>query len=99
MSTNRQYPPAFAAAKLYRKQSKSGSTYFSGRWGGARIALLKSKDVADDGAEIWNLMLSEAPAKQDGRSSDYARSSSQAPERSVNHSTAAGGLRRGAGPG
>ena len=52
MSTNREYPPAFAAAKLYRKQSKSGSTYFSGRWGGARIALLKSKDVADDGAEI-----------------------------------------------
>ena len=43
-------------------------------------------------------MLSEAPAKQDGRSSDYARSSSQAPERSVNHSTAAGHLRRDAGP-
>src|SRR5262245_20840176 len=57
------YPPSFQAARLYRKISASGNTYFTGRWGGARVTLLKSNETADDGAEIWNLMLAEAPAK------------------------------------
>ena len=57
------YPPSFQAARLYRKISASGNTYFTGRWGGARVTLLKSNETADDGGEICNLMLAEAPAK------------------------------------
>ena len=68
------YAPSFTAARLYRKTSKSGSDYFVGRWGGAKITLLKSRETADDGGEIWELKLSEAApyqpkAKDDGRAS------------------------------
>lgn len=55
------YGPNFRIAKLYRRTSKNGSTYFSGRLGFAKVALLKSKETADDGGEIWSLMVSEAP--------------------------------------
>jgi hypothetical protein len=61
MSTN--HPPSINLTKLYRKQSAQGSTYFSGRLGNARVVLLKSKDTADDGGEIWNLLISEAPRR------------------------------------
>ena len=57
------YPPSFQACRLYRKTSANGTVYFTGRWGGARVSLLKSRDVADDGGEVWNLMLAEAPSK------------------------------------
>jgi hypothetical protein len=57
------YPQSFQACRLFRKASQAGNTYFTGRWGGARVALLKSNETADDGGEIWNLMLAEAPAR------------------------------------
>jgi hypothetical protein len=57
------YPPSFQACRLFKKTSANGNTYYTGRWGGARVTLLKSRETADDGGEIWNLMLSEAPAK------------------------------------
>ena len=69
MSTT-DYPPSIRAAKLYRKASKNGQTYFVGRLGFLKVALLKSKtEVGDDGAEIWNFMVSEAPQRQDDRPS------------------------------
>ena len=55
------YPPSFRVAKLYRKQAKTGGTYFTGRWGGAKVALVKTKDVGDQGEEIWALLFSESP--------------------------------------
>jgi hypothetical protein len=61
-----KYPDSFPACRLYRKTSANGNVYFTGRWGGARVTLLKSRETADDGGEIWNLMLSEAPAKAGG---------------------------------
>jgi hypothetical protein len=62
MSNN--YPQSFSLTRLFRKKSeKTGATYFSGRLGNARVVLLKSKDTADDGGEIWNLMVSEAPKR------------------------------------
>ena len=57
------YPQSFQACRLFRKTSQAGNTYFTGRWGGARVTLLKSNETADGGGEIWNLMLAEAPAK------------------------------------
>jgi hypothetical protein len=61
------YPPSFRVAKLYRKQSKAGGTYFAGRWGGAKVAVVKTKDVGDNGEEIWSLLLSEAPPKTEDK--------------------------------
>jgi hypothetical protein len=55
------YGPQLQVARMFRKTSAKGTEYFTGRWGMAKIALLKSRDVGDDGSEIWNLVLSEAP--------------------------------------
>jgi hypothetical protein len=64
MSENQDRAPSFVLTKLYRKKSAKGATYFSGRLAGARIVLVKSAFTADDGAEIWNLLASEAPQKE-----------------------------------
>jgi hypothetical protein len=45
---------------MFRKVSKEGKTYFVGRLGGARLALLKSNETTEEGGEIWHLMISEA---------------------------------------
>ncbi|HEY1246197.1 MAG TPA: hypothetical protein VGF29_15330 [Hyphomicrobiaceae bacterium] len=56
------YPASFPVTRLYRKKSEKGATYFVGRLGGARLALLKSNETADDGTEVWHLMISPAPS-------------------------------------
>jgi hypothetical protein len=53
---------SFRLTRLYRKTSAKGATYFVGRLGGAKVALLRSRDTAEDGGEIWDLLVSEAPA-------------------------------------
>lgn len=55
------YGPSIQVARLFRKTSAKGTEYFTGRWGAARVTLLKSRDMADDGSEIWHLLLAEAP--------------------------------------
>lgn len=57
------HAPSFTAARLFKKTSASGNEYFTGRLGGVRVSLLKSKEVAEDGGEIWSLMFAEAPSK------------------------------------
>jgi|KBSSwiStaDraftv2_1062776.scaffolds.fasta_scaffold00494_22 hypothetical protein len=57
------YPQSFPVTKLYRKQSKEGRSYFVGRLGGARLALLKSNETGDNGEEVWTLLISPAPQK------------------------------------
>src|SRR5262245_32314002 len=57
------YGPNITLARLFRKTSEKGSTYFRGRVGLANVALLKSREVADDGGEIWELVISEAPKR------------------------------------
>jgi hypothetical protein len=61
---SQQFAPSFAAAKLYRKTSAKGGTYYVGRLGGAKVTLLKSNEVAENGDEVWSLMLSEATPYQ-----------------------------------
>jgi hypothetical protein len=78
MSNGNSRPPSFVLTRLYRKKSEKGSTYFQGRLAGARVALLKSNDVGNDGEEVWNLVVSEAPAAK--RDSD-ASQRPQEPER------------------
>jgi hypothetical protein len=62
--SNGTYAPSFTAAKLYRKTSAKGSTYYVGRLGGAKVTLLKSNETAENGDEVWSLMLSEAAPYQ-----------------------------------
>lgn len=73
------YNSSFPVAKLYKKTSARGNTYFVGRWGGARVTLLLSNETAEDGGEVWNLMLGEAPAKREGQNG--AQRSNSANER------------------
>jgi hypothetical protein len=56
------YGPNIQFARLFEKTSANGNQYFVGRWGGAKVALLKAREPAEDGAIVWNLVLSEAPA-------------------------------------
>jgi hypothetical protein len=79
MSTN--YPQSFTLTRLYRKKSeKTGATHFTGRLANARVVLLKSNDTADDGAEIWNLLISEAP-KRDNEAGQRQEPPATQPER------------------
>ena len=72
-------PPSVLLTKLYRKQSKTGSTYFVGRLAAARVVLVKSKDLADEGAEIWQLLLSEATKSDASQRDEEARRDWQKP--------------------
>lgn len=57
------FKPSFVAAKLYRKKSeKTGATFFSGRMGGVRVALMKAREQPEGADEVWELLFSEAPA-------------------------------------
>lgn len=55
------YGPSIKVCKVYEKTSKAGNTYFTGRWGSAHINILKSRETADDGTPIWEVLLQEAP--------------------------------------
>jgi hypothetical protein len=80
MSNGNSRPPSFTLTRLYRKKSEKGNTYFTGRLGGARLVLLKSNDTSDDGAEIWNLLISEAP-KRDNEAGQRQEPPRTEPER------------------
>jgi hypothetical protein len=80
MSNGNGRPPSFPRTRLFRKKSEKGNTYFTGRIGGARLVLLKSNDTADDGAEIWNLLISEAP-KRDNEAGQRQEPPNSQPER------------------
>ena len=63
MANDKSYEPSIQLTRLYERVSKrTGNHYLSGRLGGAKIAILKSSDVTDDGVPIWNVVLQEAPA-------------------------------------
>src|SRR5262245_40921351 len=68
------YPPPIRLRKLYRRQSAKGAPYVAGKIGGAKIAVVKSSQKDDDGAEIWSLLLSEAPQEDDRQTSEAYRS-------------------------
>jgi hypothetical protein len=57
------YGPQVKLARLYEKTSKTGNQYFVGRLGMAKVALLKSKEVAEDGSPMWDVLLQEASSE------------------------------------
>jgi hypothetical protein len=80
MSNGNSRPPSFVLTRLYRKKSEKGNTYFTGRLGGARIVLLRSDATGDDGTEIWSLLISEAP-KRDNEAGQRQEPPNTQPER------------------
>ena len=58
------YGPQVKLARLYEKTSKTGNQYFVGRFGMAKIAVLKSKEVAEDGSPMWDVLVQEASSEQ-----------------------------------
>jgi hypothetical protein len=58
------YGPSVHLMRLFECTSKQGNKYFCGRLGLASVVLLKSDEVAESGAAVWNLLLQEPPAKQ-----------------------------------
>lgn len=75
------YGPSLTALKLYKRTSQKGSTYFTGRMGMLKVALLKSSETTDDGCEIWNLVFQQAEEKtrQDSKPSRQARAMANEP--------------------
>jgi hypothetical protein len=77
--TSPKYGASVSLAKLYEVKSRptdrnpNGKTYFRGRLGAARVALLQTDEFGDDGAPIWNLIVQDAPTSD--------RPSSVAPDR------------------
>ena len=62
-----QYGQSVTLARLYERTSAKGNTYLTGRLGLAKIAVLKSRDTTDDGTQIWNIVIQEAPDSANGK--------------------------------
>jgi hypothetical protein len=82
MSTG-DYAPSFPLCRLYRKTSKrTEQDYWVGRLGMAKVVLLKARETADDGGEIWHLMVQQADDKsrqQDSKPSPEDRAKANDP--------------------
>ena len=44
-------------------EPKTGNQYFVGRLGMAKVAVLKSEEVAEDGSPMWDVLLQKAPSE------------------------------------
>lgn len=64
------YGPNVKIARLYKKTSAKGNDYFTGRIGMAKVAMMKSRETADDGGEIWEIVLSPGPESNSRRQPD-----------------------------
>jgi hypothetical protein len=68
MATNengkRDLGPSVQIARLFQKKSASGSVYFVGRMGGARLGLLKAKEQPKPDSIVWNLLVQQSEQKQ-----------------------------------
>ena len=51
---DRDEAPPITACKLYEKTSKAGNIYLTGRLGGLRVLIFKTRELADDGIDIAN---------------------------------------------
>ena len=58
---DRDEAPPITACKLYEKTSKAGNIYLTGRLGGLRVLIFRTRELADDGVTpIWELKLAQA---------------------------------------
>ena len=57
------YGPSIPVCKLWQRTSANGVTYFAGRLGGLRVAVIPVRDRQGDDDATHTLMFSEAPAR------------------------------------
>jgi hypothetical protein len=77
------YGPSIPLTRLYERVSKNGNHYLTARLGAAKITILKSSDLTDDGTPIWHVLLSEGPAHKAAGESD-TRSEAKRTDRTPN---------------
>lgn len=65
-----KFPPSVTAFRVYERTSAKGKSYFSGTWGGVRVAILKTAETDRDGNPIWEVRLSQAPPRPSATTSD-----------------------------
>ncbi len=54
------YGPQVKLTRLYERTSKkTGNQYFTGRLGAAKVVMLKSREVTEEGGAIWDVLLQE----------------------------------------
>ena len=75
------YGDQVTLARLYEKTSAKDNQYFVGRLGMAKVVVLKSKETAENGDAIWNVVISEgqndkrpAPRPEQGTGASVAPS-------------------------
>ena len=54
------FTPSIKLCRVLEKTSATGNTYFVGRLGAARITMLKSRELGDDGDAQWDILIQEA---------------------------------------
>ncbi len=58
------YGPQVKLTRLYERTSKkTGNQYFTGRLGAAKVVMLKSRDVTEEGGAIWDVLLQEGSSE------------------------------------
>lgn len=68
---SKSYPPSIEVARLYKRTSARGTEYLTGRLGLAKLVILPTGEVTDDGAEIFKVLMQQAPAKPAERSGEF----------------------------
>lgn len=53
-----RFPPSVVATKLYERTSAKGNPYLTGRWGGLRVAVLKTQEQDSEGNAVWEMRFS-----------------------------------------
>jgi hypothetical protein len=83
------YGPSIPLTRLYERVSKNGNHYLVGRLGAAKIVILKSQDVTDEGVPIWNVLLSEGPPPKTAENGEgeQRRETNATPQRAQGPST------------
>lgn len=58
------YGPQVKLTRLYERTSKkTGNQYFTGRLGAAKVVMLKSREVTEEGRAIWDVLLQEGSSE------------------------------------
>ena len=74
------YGPQVKLTRLYERTSKkTGNQYFTGRLGAAKVVMLKSREVTEEGGAIWDVLLQEG-SSEPKRGKPEATEPARAPE-------------------
>lgn len=77
-----RFPPSITAARLYERTSAKGNVYMTGRLGGLKVVIIKTREADDQGHPIWELKFSAAPAskpREQSAPADYQATPTQQP--------------------